>query len=344
MATPLRPEHLRAIMPNIPQQDEVTEFSACCSVMRRFDINTKKRAAAWLGNVAKESGELYYTEEIASGAAYEGRADLGNTVPGDGVRFKGRGYIQITGRHNYTRVAKELKIPCLARPDLLEQMPHRWTTAGYYWKFMSPRGDLNLIADGGDFETTVLGVRGGPDPQRRKYYDRAMQVLPDDLTIPGADSAPQQMVEKKAIILKAGLGKDGNPNGVYEKAHPTNYNWRENLELLTDRLVNRPEFYGEIWINTYFQHPPGGAQDTWRHRDGTSFDVWGFGGRGDPIGTELGDRVFDLLFNDPDPPDIWWIIWNGRMWTRAQGFLDAPPGPPGSDPDHVNHIHVTYMD
>jgi putative chitinase len=93
--------------------------------MRRFDINTKKRAAAWLGNVAKESGELYYTEEIASGAAYEGRADLGNTVPGDGVRFKGRGYIQITGRHNYTRVAKELKIPCLTRPDLLEQMPHR---------------------------------------------------------------------------------------------------------------------------------------------------------------------------------------------------------------------------
>ena len=81
MATPLKPQHLRAIMPNIPQQDEVTEFSACCSVMRRFEINTKKRAAAWLGNVAKESGELYYTEEIASGAAYEGREDLGNTVP-----------------------------------------------------------------------------------------------------------------------------------------------------------------------------------------------------------------------------------------------------------------------
>ncbi len=54
--------------------------------------------------------------------------------------------------------------------------------------------------------------------------------------------------------------------------------------------------------------------------------------------------MFDVLFNDPDPPDIWWIIWNGRMWTRAQDFLDAPPGPPGSDPDHVNHIHVTYMD
>jgi putative chitinase len=85
--------HLRAIMPNIPQDDEVTEFPACCATMQRFGITNKLRAAAWLANVAKESGELFYTEEIASGAAYEGRLDLGNTQPGDGMRFKGRGYI-----------------------------------------------------------------------------------------------------------------------------------------------------------------------------------------------------------------------------------------------------------
>ncbi len=72
--------------------------------------------------------------------------------------------------------------------------------------------------------------------------------------------------------------------------------------------------------------------------------MWGFGGRGDPVGTALGQKVFDFLFEDPDPPDIWWVIWNGRMWTRAQGFQDAPAGPPGSDPDHLNHVHVTYMD
>jgi hypothetical protein len=41
--------------------------------------------------------------------------------------------------------------------------------------------------------------------------------------------------------------------------------------------------------------------------------VWGFGGRGDPVGTALGQKVFDFLFEDPDPPDIWWVIWNGRM-------------------------------
>ncbi len=60
--TALTPAHLREIMPNIPQDDEVTEFPACCATMRRFDITKKRRAAVWLGNVAKESGELYYTE------------------------------------------------------------------------------------------------------------------------------------------------------------------------------------------------------------------------------------------------------------------------------------------
>jgi putative chitinase len=182
----LTPAHLRAIMPNIPQNDEVTEFPACCATMRRFDITNKRRAAAWLGNVAKESGELFYTEEIASGAAYEGRVDLGNIHPGDGVRFKGRGYIQITGRANYRRIAQALRIRCVVHPDLLEKMPHRWTTAGYFWKNMSSLGNLNVIAEQGNVERTVLGVRGGPDPQRRVYYDRAMRVLPNDLSIPNA--------------------------------------------------------------------------------------------------------------------------------------------------------------
>jgi predicted chitinase len=335
----LTPEHLRAIMPNIPQDDDVTEFPACCATMRRFDITNKRRAAAWLGNVAKESGELYYTEEIASGAAYEGRVDLGNTQPGDGVRFKGRGYIQITGRANYTRIAQDLGIPCVARPDLLEDMPLRWDTAGYYWKNMSSLGDLNVIADEGNFERTVLGVRGGPDPQRRIYYDRAMSVLPEDLTIPDAEPVPAPNPERKAVVLKAGLGKDGNPNVGYVQAHPTNYVWRADLEKLTARLVNMPEFYKEIWINTYFRHPPG-----W-NRDMTSFDVWGFGGRGDPLPPAIGRQVFDVIFNDPDPPEIWWTIYQGRIWKRATGaWQPFSEGPPDSDPRHEDHIHVTYLD
>lgn len=66
-----------------------------------FKVNTKDRQAAFLAHVGHESGQLRYSEEIASGKAYEGRKDLGNTNPGDGVKYKGRGLIQVTGRANY---------------------------------------------------------------------------------------------------------------------------------------------------------------------------------------------------------------------------------------------------
>ena len=61
-----------------------------------------------------------------------------------------------------------------------------------------------------------------------------------------------------AIKLEKGHGKDGNPSYPYVHAHPTNYNWRDDIERLTHRIVNREAFRGRIWINTYHHHPPGG--------------------------------------------------------------------------------------
>ena len=66
-----------------------------------FKVNTPDRQAAFLAQVGHESGQLKYAEEVASGKAYEGRKDLGNVNPGDGMKFKGRGLIQVTGRANY---------------------------------------------------------------------------------------------------------------------------------------------------------------------------------------------------------------------------------------------------
>jgi len=149
-----------------------------------------------------------------------------------------------------------------------------------------------------------------------------------------------------AVVLETGHGKDGNAAFPYVNNHPTNYNWREDIERLTHSIVNRDSFTGRIWINTYHHHPPGAPDDFWRWRDTTSFDVWGFDGRGDPLPKELGDRVYHVLFNDPAPPHIWWIIWQGEMWSRFQvpPRMPAPGGAAGSDPGHFLHIHATYLD
>lgn len=119
----------------------------------RFQINTPARALCFLAQVGHESGGLFYTEELASGKAYEGRADLGNTQPGDGIRYKGRGLIQITGRANYTSLSNDLGIDCVNNPSLLggrnanvctpEQLKNAALSAGWFWNSRK----LNDLAD-----------------------------------------------------------------------------------------------------------------------------------------------------------------------------------------------------
>lgn len=79
---------------------------------------TPAQIAYVMATVQRESLMGSAMSEFASGVAYEGRADLGNTQPGDGVRFKGRGYVQITGRKNYTYWSKRLGIDLVGHPEL----------------------------------------------------------------------------------------------------------------------------------------------------------------------------------------------------------------------------------
>lgn len=100
--------------------------------LAEFGIDTSLRMAHFLAQVARESGELGYTEEIASGQAYKGRKGLGNTHPGDGRRYKGRGLIQITGRNNYERYKAYCGFDVVQKPALLSQP--LGSTRSAYWR------------------------------------------------------------------------------------------------------------------------------------------------------------------------------------------------------------------
>lgn len=140
-----------------------------------FGINTPKRIAAWIAQIAHESGELRYVREIASGDAYEGRKDLGNTQSGDGVRFKGRGLLQVTGRANYSACGAALGIDLIADPEFLERPIPACRSAAWFWKSRS----LNRFADSNEFGTLSRAINGGYNglDDRIAYWLRARQAF-----------------------------------------------------------------------------------------------------------------------------------------------------------------------
>lgn len=143
--------------------------------MHEFHINSPIRQAAFIAQIAHESGELRYVEEIASGIAYEYRKDLGNTQPGDGMKFKGRGLIQITGRNNYYECGKALGVDLVTQPELLETNDLACRSAAWFW---ASHG-LNDLADKGDFERITKRINGGLNgyQERLAYHARAKTAL-----------------------------------------------------------------------------------------------------------------------------------------------------------------------
>lgn len=153
--------------------DEVV--SALNETFTKYEINTKVRQCHFLAQVLHESGSFRYTEEIASGVAYEGRADLGNTQPGDGKKFKGRGNIQITGRFNYDLIGKAFNIDLLTHPELLKQYPLAALSAGWYWNSRN----LNSKADAGDFIGITKKINGGLNglADRQLWFNKCDNII-----------------------------------------------------------------------------------------------------------------------------------------------------------------------
>lgn len=166
---------LRQIMPRLSPQQAAEYLPHLNAAMREFDINTPRRAASFLAQLAHESAEFRFFEEIASGRAYEGRRDLGNTQAGDGVRFKGRGPIQITGRANYTAASKALGIDLVGNPELAERPDIGFRLAGWYWETRN----LNAPADANDFLKVTKRINGGTNglADRERYWAVSKSVL-----------------------------------------------------------------------------------------------------------------------------------------------------------------------
>ena len=147
------------------------------AAMASHKINTRMRIAHFLAQVAWESGSLRYTEEVASGVAYEGRKDLGNTQAGDGKRFKGRGLIQLTGRANYRTYGAAVDMDfCTANQWLLLKEP-RWATDSAAW-FWEEHG-LNERADRDEFTTITKIINGSARTvsKRLPYLGYAKRAL-----------------------------------------------------------------------------------------------------------------------------------------------------------------------
>lgn len=120
-------------------------------------LDNPLRLAHFMGQCAHESGGFIYMEEIASGAAYEGRADLGNTQPGDGKRYKGRGPIQLTGRANYRTFGRRLGFDFEQHPEMVSFPSVGLLCAVAYW---DSRG-LNAKADADDLNGITRAINGG---------------------------------------------------------------------------------------------------------------------------------------------------------------------------------------
>ncbi|MFD2695857.1 LysM peptidoglycan-binding domain-containing protein, partial [Sporolactobacillus shoreicorticis] len=147
------------------------------SCLERYSITTKSRLCHFISQCSHESGAGKWTKELASGEAYEGRTDLGNTQPGDGPKFKGAGYIQLTGRSNYTKFANSIGDPEIINQGcdyVADKYP--WTSAGFWWH----SNNMNALCDTNpSVEAVTKRVNGGYNglEDRRMYYNRCVQVF-----------------------------------------------------------------------------------------------------------------------------------------------------------------------
>lgn len=149
------------------------------AVMDDYGITTPLRVCHFLAQVCHESGGFRYSKELwgptEAQRRYEGRKDLGNVKDGDGYLFRGRGYIQLTGRDNYRRYSQFMDVNFEASPDMVAELPYAIDVAGWFWETRR----INKAADAGDIRAVTKLVNGGTNglDDRIRYFNLCQSIL-----------------------------------------------------------------------------------------------------------------------------------------------------------------------
>ena len=151
----------------------IVDLNRC---LRTFKIDTQPRMRHFISQISHESGGGKWMKELASGDAYEGRIDLGNTQQGDGRKYKGAGFIQLTGRSNYSAFSKFMNDPKIMNGVDYVAFAYPATSGGFFWY----NNNMNDLCDKNpSVEQVTRRVNGGTTglSDRQKYYKRACDII-----------------------------------------------------------------------------------------------------------------------------------------------------------------------
>jgi predicted chitinase len=221
---------LQRIMPSLTSAKRALVLPHLNRAMQAHGVDTLLRIAAFVAQLAHESGEFRWMEELWGPTAAQRRYEppgtlaqrLGNTEVGDGRRFKGRGPIQITGRFNYRKYGELLGLDLLAEPERAATPEIGFTTAGLYWQ----SNGLNELADQREFVAITRRINGGSNglAERQAYYERAQEVLGAAVASRDAARAAPLTRGHEAIVAdrrtpakRATARKTGAKNGTARK-------------------------------------------------------------------------------------------------------------------------------
>ena len=183
MPMPLTKLQLKNICPLAKDENLDKYIPHLNMLMPKYEINTLPRIRYFIAQIAHESNQFNSVTEKYNGTPesyfkkYDGRKDLGNNFAGDGLKFKGRGLIQITGRFNYSCASIDIfKTDILiAKPEMVERPEIAVEVACWFWKVKH----LNSLADSDQLKSITLKINGGLTGlnDRINYYNLAVKYI-----------------------------------------------------------------------------------------------------------------------------------------------------------------------